>query len=102
MANSFNWVYLKGKIVALYHRFPVVLMQRGRLGLLHLCLELCGEHVLHSVNGSADFNAQLKRFILWREIQSGGGILLWWTLAKKSDMKFKYFKMIRQPIKTAN
>lgn len=64
MANSFNWVYLKGKIVTLYHRFPVVLMQRGRLGLLHLCLELCGEHVLHSVNGSADFNAQLKRFIL--------------------------------------
>lgn len=49
--------YLKGKIVALYHRFPVVLMQSSRLGLLHLRLKLCGEHVLHSVDGSADFNA---------------------------------------------
>lgn len=49
--------YLKGKIITLYHRLPVVLMQSGRLGLLHLCLKLRGEHVLHLVNGSTYFNA---------------------------------------------
>lgn len=50
-------IYLKGKVVALYHGLPVVLMQSGRLRLLHLGLKLCGEHVLHPVDGGADFNA---------------------------------------------
>lgn len=51
--------YLKGKVVALYHGLPVVLVQRGRLRLVHLSFELCGEHVLHPIDGGADLNAQL-------------------------------------------
>lgn len=49
--------YLEGEVVALYHCLPVVLMQRGWLRLLHFGFKLRGEHVLHSVNGSADLNA---------------------------------------------
>ena len=46
--------YLKPKVVALNHGFSVVLLQRGRLRLLDLSIELQGEHVVHTVDDIAD------------------------------------------------
>lgn len=65
--------YLKGKVVALYHGLPVVLVHRGRLWLVHLGLNLSGEHVLHPVDGGADLNAQLQGLVLRRRGETGDG-----------------------------
>lgn len=62
---------LEGKVVALDHGLSVVLMQGGRLCLLHLRLELRREHVLHPVDGAGDLIAQLQGTVLsqnWRGV----------------------------------
>lgn len=56
--------YLEPKVVALNHCFSVVLLQRGRLGLIHLSIELQREHVIYPVNGITHSVAQLKGIIL--------------------------------------
>lgn len=56
--------YLEPKVVALNHGFSVVLLQRGRLGLLSLSIELQGEHAVHAVDGGAYSVAQLERVVL--------------------------------------
>ena len=72
--KSFSWTafpipHLEGKVVALDHGLPVVLLQRGRLRLLHLRLKLVREHELHAVDGRVDLDAQLQRLVLQGETE---------------------------------
>lgn len=56
--------YLEPEVVALNHGLSVVLLQRGRLGLLDLGIQLQREHVVHAVDGIAYSVAQLERIVL--------------------------------------
>ncbi len=55
---------LKSKVVALDHGLSVILLQCGFLRLLHLCLKLWREHVIHAVDRGVNLDAQLESLIL--------------------------------------